>query len=230
MALKDTWIDKKDGDDILPSDINDVARSAIKNEGDLAKANENAEKSAEETAKRFKDINEKFKDYYTAKDIDNMVLREVDLTKVTTLTEGEADITENTIDPTTWEYAWAKGVINVSGYCEIEVENTGIDVAILIINGERYTVDKLSDTTISYKGYVKEPITFEIEQLAVAKFTRFVATSEHILRNEIKRAVDESGHTTKEELDTRTLSDLDLTTEGVVTWNYDNYDISVGKN
>ena len=32
MALKDTWIDRKDGDEIRPEDINDVANAAIENE------------------------------------------------------------------------------------------------------------------------------------------------------------------------------------------------------
>ena len=226
MALKDTWRDWVDGETEIHAEyINALAHSAIENEENTAEAQESI-KAIEEVLPKKANSDE----VYDKSQIDDMILKAVDLTKVATITEGEADILADTIDPTTDDTPWVKGIIDVSGYCEIEVENTGIDTIYLYINGDEYEAYRIAETTISFKGYVNEPITFEMEMSAVAKFTRFVATSEYILRNEIKRAVEESGHATKEELDTRTLSDLDLSTDGVVTWNYDNYDISVGKN
>lgn len=163
----------------------------------------------------------------------DMILKDVDLTKVATITEGNGEISEKEIKNGDWSAPTAKGTIDISGYVELEATSTSIDTVSLTINGNRYNADGTTfpeNNHISFKGNVTEPISFEVYPGVALLFTKFVATSEHILRNEIKRAVDESGHTTKEELDTRTLSDLDLSTDGVVTWNYDNYDISVGKN
>lgn len=168
-------------------------------------------------------------DVYSKNDIDEIVLKDVDLAEVAVVTEGTADITKNTIDPTTADYSLIKGTIDVTGYVEIEAENTVIDCAYLVINGNRYESYHSAGTKISFKGNVTEPIIFEIESSAELTFTKFVATSEYILRNEIKQAVNESGHATKEEIDTRTLSNLDLTTDGLVTW-AEGADFSVSKN
>lgn len=145
------------------------------------------EESSEPTPSVWDEINLKVENLY----------RDVDLTKCTTLTEGEATITENGIKPVFNLGAWVKGVINVTGYCEIEVENIGIDYVDLYINGEYHSARRYDDefnTVISFKGIVNEPIRFEIEPAAVAKFTKFITTTDYELHNkvgDIDTALDE---------------------------------------
>lgn len=116
---------------------------------------------------------------YSKEEINNMVLKSVDLSKVVTLTDGEADITADTIKPINQSVGYISGTINVVGYCEIEVENTSIDTVTLTINSERYEAAYLDNTSISFKGIVTEPISFDIEVAAIAKFTKFITTGDY---------------------------------------------------
>jgi hypothetical protein len=174
MALKENWNDLVQNEsDLNADDINKIAHSVIKNEEDISKATEDIKQANKELEKK------------ADKDI---VFKTVDLTKVTTVTEGEPTITETEIKPVFYMGDWAKGVINVTGYCEIEVKNTGIDYVFLYINGEEYFARRYGDgdeTSLSFKGVVTEPIRFEVEPAANAKFTKFITTTDYELYNKV---------------------------------------------
>ena len=162
MALKDTWINRKDGDDISPEDINAVAKSAIDSEEAIA----NLEHDKADKAAVFKDV---------------------DLTKlkITPTTEYKVDIAENIIKPSDNNYG-IQGIIEISGYCEIDVENIGTDGVSIKINGEWY--EAYDETKVSFKGVVAEPIKFIVDNFAIAKFTKFVTVTDYELHNKVSNA------------------------------------------
>lgn len=162
MALKDTWRDWVDGEtEIHAEDINGIAHSVIENEERIG-------------------------------ELDKVALRTVNLTKVAKATDGTAEITENSITPLTMSsgVGFIAGIIDISGYVEIEAENTRADSATLIINGERYVTGTGYDKSISFKGKVNGAIGFEIEALAKLTFTKFVTTTDYELHNKVSE-IDE---------------------------------------
>ena len=161
----------------------------------LGKVVEGVDPTGEEPAEPTPTVYDELK--IIVNDLQAGVYRNVDLTKVTTVTESEATITEDEIKPVNYYGGFVKGVINVTGYCEIEVKNTGIDYVFLHINGEEYFARRYGDgdeTALLFKGVVNEPIEFAVEPSAVAKFAKFVTTTDYELHNKVgdlEKALDD---------------------------------------
>lgn len=119
------------------------------------------------------------------------VFKDVDLTKVTTITDGSPVVEINYIIDPDMEKG-SVGYINISGYVEFEMKNDGDGGISLTINEETY--DAFGGDTISFKGEVIKSIRFVIDNDAVAFFTKFVTTTDYELHNkvgDIDTALDE---------------------------------------
>ncbi len=139
---------------------------------------------------------------YSKEEINNMVLKSVDLTKVTTVTEGEIEITENSLTGITGGVSWKKCVINLTGYVDFEFEYRGIEGCYITINGGyRQSVwENDGRATFSYKGVINEPLLLEIYATEAIYFTKYNTTTDYELHNKVE-----------EEINSKILKTVDLT-------------------
>lgn len=133
------------------------------------------------------DINHKLEnEYYTAEEVEKMVLKPVDLTKVATSTKPMI-ITSNNISRTPETTGIVDALIDIKGYVEIEAgcdeDSTSSDGSSLIIDGQRF----YTRNGVSFKGVVNEPIRCRVSSICSngVTFTRFVTTSDYELHNKV---------------------------------------------
>lgn len=160
MALKDTWINRKDGDDISPEDINAVAKSAIDNEQEIAALKNKTDK-----------------------------VKNVDITKCTIITEGTADITSDEITPkdgsirgTIEVTGQVELVVEAVGVDEVTLKINGTEYTAY------YEMPGIRDAVpIVYSGVVEEPIEIWANHSGTAKFTKFTTTGDYVISGRVAK-------------------------------------------